>query len=102
MRPEATHMKEKMKPNTSDDSPEPLPAATTAQMLPAFEEELTPREREVLALIGYGKSTKETAVTLGIAFKTAVCHRTHIMSKLGTHNTADTVRHAIRMGLVEP
>jgi DNA-binding CsgD family transcriptional regulator len=63
---------------------------------------LTPRERQVLKLIVYGRSTKQTAAALGMAFKTAVTHRTRIMSKLYAHNTADLVRTALRMGLVDP
>ena len=61
---------------------------------------LTPREREVLRLIAAGQTSKEIAGTLGIAFKTAVCHRTHLMAKLGIHETAGLVRYAIRHGLV--
>ena len=36
-----------------------------------------------------GYSTKELAAILGITFKTAACHRTHIMQKLGIRNTLD-------------
>jgi two-component system, NarL family, response regulator LiaR len=42
---------------------------------------LTPREREVLALIGRGKSTKQIALTLGIALSTVTSHREHIKNK---------------------
>jgi DNA-binding CsgD family transcriptional regulator len=64
-------------------------------------DELTQREGEVLKLIVDGNSTKQIAVQLGIAFKTAACHRSRIMSKLSTQNTAALVRSAIRLGLVE-
>jgi len=63
---------------------------------------LTAREVMVLRLIAEGKSTKELADELGIAFKTAVCHRSRILQKLGAHETASLVRLAIRAGLVEP
>jgi two-component system, NarL family, response regulator NreC len=62
---------------------------------------LTNREREVLQLIAEGKTNKEIAVLLNVAVKTADTHRTHIMSKLGTNNTAELVLKATRMGLVE-
>ena len=62
---------------------------------------LTPREREVLALIASGRSSKRIAEQLGISFKTAVCHRYRIQSKLKAHNTADLTRAAMRMGLIE-
>ena len=63
-------------------------------------ENLTPREREVLQLIAAGRSTKALAADLGIAFKTAACHRATILAKLGAANTADLVCRAVRMGLV--
>lgn len=62
---------------------------------------VTPREREVLKLIASGKSSKEIAAHLGIAFRTVVCHRYRIQTKLNAHNTADLTRVALRMGLVE-
>jgi PAS domain S-box-containing protein len=63
---------------------------------------LTERERQVLALIADGKSTKETAARLGISYKTADSHRSRILEKLGVHETASMVRYAIRAGLIEP
>jgi PAS domain S-box-containing protein len=63
---------------------------------------LTSREAQVLRMIALGLSTKQVAATLGIAYKTADTHRTHLMQKLGVHETAGIVRCAIRFGLVEP
>lgn len=63
---------------------------------------LTPREREVLQLVAEGNTTKEIAGVLGIAVKTAECHRSRIMGKLGIHETAGLVRFAIREGLIQP
>jgi two-component system response regulator NreC len=63
---------------------------------------LTARERQVLQLVGEGKSTKEVAVLLGIGTKTAETHRTRMMQKLDIHETAGVVRYAIRRGLVKP
>ena len=62
---------------------------------------ITPREREVLALIASGNSSKQIAFTLGIGFKTVVCHRYRVQNKLKAHNTADLTRAALRMGLIE-
>jgi DNA-binding CsgD family transcriptional regulator len=64
-------------------------------------ETLTAREIEVLRLIATGCSTKEIAESLGIAFKTAACHRSRIMAKLGIHEIANLTRYAIRTGLVD-
>jgi len=87
--------------------PEPVPDPVThdpvSQELHIREHStLTAREIEVLALIVEGKSTKELAGILGISFKTAVCHRSHIMSKLGVQNAAALVRKAILEGLITP
>ena len=65
-------------------------------------EPLTPRERQVLQLVGEGKSTKDVAALLGISVKTAESHRTRLMRKLDIHETASLVRYAIRRGLVQP
>jgi DNA-binding NarL/FixJ family response regulator len=63
---------------------------------------LTPREREVVQLLGEGKSTKEVATNLKISLKTAATHRTNILRKLELHSIADVVRYAIRNGIVPP
>jgi DNA-binding NarL/FixJ family response regulator len=63
---------------------------------------LSGRERQVLQLVGEGKSTKDIAVHLGISVKTAESHRARLMKKLDIHETASLVRYAIRHGLIEP
>jgi two-component system, NarL family, response regulator NreC len=63
---------------------------------------LTARERQVLQLVGEGKSTKDIATLLGISVKTAESHRTRLMRKLDIHETASLVRYAIRRGIVQP
>jgi DNA-binding NarL/FixJ family response regulator len=63
---------------------------------------LTAREREVLQLIAEGSKTKQVAASLGISLKTAESHRTHLMKKLGIHDTAGLVRYAVRRGLIHP
>ena len=65
-------------------------------------ERLSPRERQVVKLIGEGHTTKEIASLLSISVKTAESHRTRLMQKLDIHSTAELVRYAIRQGLVEP
>jgi len=66
------------------------------------EDPLTARERQVLQLIGEGKSSKEVANVLGISMKTVESHRTRLMQKLDIHDVASLVRYAIRRGLVVP
>jgi DNA-binding NarL/FixJ family response regulator len=61
---------------------------------------LTPRERQVLRLVGEGKSTKQIAEVLRISVKTAEFHRGRLMKKLNVHDTANLVRYAIREGFI--
>lgn len=63
---------------------------------------LTSRERQVLQLVGEGRSTKQIAALLGISIKTADNHRAKLMDKLDIHQVAGLVRYAIRSGLIEP
>jgi DNA-binding NarL/FixJ family response regulator len=63
---------------------------------------LSGRERQVLQLVGEGKSTKDIATRLGISVKTAESHRARLMKKLDIHETASLVRYAIRNGLIQP
>jgi DNA-binding NarL/FixJ family response regulator len=63
-------------------------------------ERLTSRETEVLRLMAAGLTTKAIANGLGIAFKTAACHRARILQKLDCESTVLAVRWAIRNGVV--
>src|SRR5438093_11464299 len=62
---------------------------------------LTSREREGLALVASGKTTKENAGPRGLRVKPAESHRTHILRKLEAPNTAGIVRYAIRQGRIQ-
>jgi DNA-binding NarL/FixJ family response regulator len=61
---------------------------------------LTAREREVLQLIGEGKTNLVIADELGISIKTVEAHRARIKSKLGSKSRADLVRMAVQAGLM--
>jgi DNA-binding NarL/FixJ family response regulator len=63
---------------------------------------LTSREQQILQLIADGKSSQQIAKALRISFKTVVAHRAAIMKKLGAHEAASLIRHAIREGLIQP
>jgi FixJ family two-component response regulator len=58
----------------------------------AGNENLTPRERDVLGQIAGGASNKEAGRHLGISPRTIEVHRARIMEKLGAKNAADLVR----------
>jgi DNA-binding NarL/FixJ family response regulator len=62
---------------------------------------LTDREREVLALVAKGLSTKEIATNLRISARTVETHRANLMRKLGVKSVALLTQVAIREGIVE-
>jgi DNA-binding NarL/FixJ family response regulator len=62
---------------------------------------LTARERQVIQLLGEGKTTKEVAISLDMAVKTAETHRAHIMHKLDLHSITDLVLYAVRNRIVQ-
>jgi DNA-binding NarL/FixJ family response regulator len=62
-------------------------------------EQLTPREREVLALIGRGYANKRIALELGIAEKTAKTHVSNVLAKLGVADRTQAALYAVRKGL---
>lgn len=63
-------------------------------------ESLTPRELEVLTLMGQGRSNNEIAVTLGIAPRTTKVHVQNILGKLGATNRTEAVSIAVRHKLI--
>jgi DNA-binding NarL/FixJ family response regulator len=62
---------------------------------------LTPREREVLALIGRGLPNKRIARELGVSEKTVKTHVGHVLAKLGVTDRTQAALHAVREGLTE-
>ena len=63
---------------------------------------LTPREREVMALVTAGLMNKQIAAEIGIAEITVKIHRGHIMRKMAAKSLADLVRMAQALGLQHP
>jgi DNA-binding NarL/FixJ family response regulator len=64
------------------------------------EPQLTARQREVLQLIGEGRTMKEIATALNISPRTAESHKYDMMQALGCKTTADLIRHAVKLRLV--
>jgi len=57
---------------------------------------LTRRQREVLRMVGGGKSTKEIAQILGLSTKTVETHRARMMQTLGLRGTSALTHFAVR------
>ncbi len=60
---------------------------------------LSPRELEVLALVGAGFTNPQIATALYISRKTAEHHVSSILSKLGVTGRAEAAASAVRLGV---
>ncbi len=76
-------------------------ASGPALRVPALDE-LTDREREIVALVGTGLSNHEIAAKLVISPATARTHVSRAMLKLGARDRAQLVVFAYEAGLVAP
>ncbi len=61
---------------------------------------LSPRESQVLKLIGEGMATKQIAAELSLSVKTIEKHRQSVMDKLDIHEVAGLTRYAADRGLL--
>jgi DNA-binding CsgD family transcriptional regulator len=77
----------------------PEPALEPAPPVPASAFDLTPREREVLALIAQGKSNQEIADTLFISPHTTKVHVRSILGKLNLDSRTAAAAFALQHGL---
>jgi non-specific serine/threonine protein kinase len=63
---------------------------------------LTPRERQVAALVASGRTNRQIGRMLGISEKTAEVHLHHVMSKLDARNRAEVAAWAVTHHLSAP
>jgi DNA-binding NarL/FixJ family response regulator len=61
----------------------------------AAHEALTPREQEVIEMLGEALTTREIAARLGTAVKTVDSHKRNICEKLGLESAAELLRYAV-------
>jgi DNA-binding NarL/FixJ family response regulator len=65
-------------------------------------EPLTPRERDVIALVAQGRTNHEIGERLFLSENTIKYHLTNILTKLHLNNRAEAVAYALRTGLIQP
>ena len=70
-------------------------------LAPPRHESLANREREVLRLLGLGRTLKEIAGALALNEKTISAYRSRILTKLGLRTTAELVRYAVMNRLTD-
>ncbi|NJM08980.1 response regulator transcription factor [Candidatus Gracilibacteria bacterium] len=78
----------------------PAVAARLVSGLNSSHEPLTPRELEVLMLMGRGASNNEIATQLMIAPRTVKVHVQNLLGKLGAANRTEAVSIAVRQKLI--
>jgi DNA-binding NarL/FixJ family response regulator len=79
-----------------------LGAKLAVQVDPSTDDELSEREREVLALLARGYTNQEIAARLFVSVRTVESHRAHILNKLRLSTRADLVNYALESGLLRP
>jgi DNA-binding NarL/FixJ family response regulator len=85
----------RLEPDESSPAP-PLPATDAGE--DPFG--LTPRERQVLALLADGRTNREIGTALYMAEKTASVHVSRILSKLDVRSRTEAAAVAHRVGLI--
>jgi DNA-binding NarL/FixJ family response regulator len=77
-------------------------SAPSATSSPSPDDELTPREAEVLRLIAAGQSNREIARTLFVSEATVKTHINRIFAKTGSRDRAQATRYAYTRGYADP
>ena len=67
----------------------------------ANDDELTPRETQVLTHVATGAANRDVATTLGIAEETVKAHMKSILAKLQANDRTHAVAIALRRGIIE-
>ena len=73
------------------------PQPQQARSLHGDVDRLSKRQREILAALGAGRTTKQIAGDLGLSVKTVETHRSRMMEVLGCRNSVELLRVAMRL-----
>lgn len=79
----------------------PSGAVAVRPELAAILESLSDRERDVLARVARGQTSREIAEALALSIKTVESYRARAMHKLGMESRADLMRIALESGLLQ-
>ena len=85
---------------TSQSHGPPRPMSFRRRPVAALEASLSPREREILALLVHGMVSRDIAGRLSIAPNTLRSHVQNILTKLGVHSRLEAAALAVEYGLV--
>ena len=77
-----------------------LPLCGVSERSSTMKSPLTPRQREVLQLVGEGKSVKDIASILHVSGKTVEFHKANVMRSLNLHSTVELTKYAVAHGMV--
>jgi predicted ATPase/DNA-binding CsgD family transcriptional regulator len=89
-------------PTLGPDSAPGVPASPASSTRAAAPGDLSPREREVAALIAHGLTNRQLAARLFITPGTAANHVVHILNKLGLSTRVQIAAWAVGQGLIRP
>jgi NarL family two-component system response regulator YdfI len=81
-------------------SPSAVPVRARATPTDEASDALTPREHDILRLLGDGLANHDIAATLGLSDHTVKFHLRSIFSKLGAHSRTEAVSVAVRKGML--
>ena len=75
-----------------------LPKVAERQALQRCYASLSPRQRQVMALVSSGLLNKQVGGQLGISEITVKAHRGQVMQKMGANSFADLIKMAAKLG----
>ena len=80
----------------------PIASRLVRQMRRTTSVTLTPREREILALVADGLSNADIAARLHVGRATVKTHLLHVFDKLGVNDRSAAVVTALKQGIISP